>query len=191
MQGNAENVPLKAVEDLVLSPGEEDNASKESIVVEEFSGPNTSLHMSKWVGEVDLEDEVETSYSDQVFYSLQRCGYESRYQFSKYLLDPLKFRFRKTIRIMGLVFLFLSKLCKNRSLKYCSSTAQFVVPNLFLGKGDRFLVTTGSKFSKDKLSCVPGLVVCLPDYMVGNALFYYLELASNEVKTSSIFKDIG
>ena len=83
---------------------------------------------------------------------------------------------------MGLVFLFLSKLCKNRSLKYCRATAQFVVPNLFLGKGDRFLVTTGSKFSKDKLSCVPGLVVCLLDYMVCNALFYYLELASNEVK---------
>ena len=83
---------------------------------------------------------------------------------------------------MGLVFLFLSKLCKNRSLKYCSATAQFVVPNLFLGKGDRLLVTTGRKFSKDKLSCVPGLVVCLPDYMVGNAMFYYLELASNEVK---------
>ena len=137
--------------------------------------------MSKWIGEVDLEDEIE-SYSDQVFYSLQKCGYESRYQFSKYLLDPLKFRFRKTIRIMGLVFLFLSKLCKNRSLKYCSSTAQFVVPNLFLGKGDRFLVTTGSKFSKDKLSCVPGLVVYLPDYMAGNALFYYFELTPNEVK---------
>ena len=33
MRGNAENFPLKAVTDLVLSPGEEDNASKESIVV--------------------------------------------------------------------------------------------------------------------------------------------------------------
>ena len=34
---------------------------------------------------------------------------------------------------------------------------------------------------KDKLNCIPGIVVCLPD-MVGNALFYYLEFASNEVK---------
>ena len=74
MRGNAENFPLKAVEDLVLSPGEEDNASKESIVVEEFSGPNTSLHMSQWIGEVDLDDEIETPYSDQVFYSLKKCG---------------------------------------------------------------------------------------------------------------------
>ena len=52
MRGNAENFPLKAVADLVLSPGEEDNASKESIVVEELSGPNTSLHVPKGIGEV-------------------------------------------------------------------------------------------------------------------------------------------
>ena len=66
---------------------------------------------------------------------------------------------------MGLVFLFLSKFCKNRSLKYCSATAQFVVPNLFLGKGDRFLVTTGNKFSKDKLSCP--WTSCLPAGLYG------------------------
>ena len=72
MRGNAENSPLKAVVDLVLSPGEEDNASKESIVIEELSGPNTSLHMPKGIGEADLEDQVEKSYSDQVFFTASR-----------------------------------------------------------------------------------------------------------------------
>ena len=37
---------------------------------------------------------------------------KKRYEFSKYILDPNKFRFRKVIRIVAILFLFLSKMLK-------------------------------------------------------------------------------
>ena len=36
---------------------------------------------------------------------------EQRYRFSNYLLNPNKFRFKTVVRIMGLVLLFIKKIC--------------------------------------------------------------------------------
>ena len=36
-----------------------------------------------------------------------------RYRFSNYLIDPNRFRFRKVVRILGLVLTFLQKISKN------------------------------------------------------------------------------
>ena len=37
-------------------------------------------------------------------------GVKDRYAFSQYLIDPNRFRYRKGIRVLGLVFLFIGKL---------------------------------------------------------------------------------
>ena len=36
-------------------------------------------------------------------------GVKDHYDFSQYIIDPNRFRFRKVIRVLGLVFLFIKK----------------------------------------------------------------------------------
>ena len=109
------------------------------------------------------------------------ASYRDRYQFSKYLLDPLKFRFRKIVRILGLVFLFITKLKRTRKAKVSVQNKE-PLPSIFESKGDRYIITTGSNTFRDPLKCAGGLVVLLPDSMISSALNYYLRKASNEVK---------
>ena len=101
-----------------------------------------------------------------------KWNYEHRYEFSKYLLDPLKSRFWKIVRIMGLVCLFIRYV----NIALTSGFSH----NLFQNKADRYILTTGRN-RVGSMKCSPGLIICLPDSMIMNALQYYRK-ASNEVK---------
>ena len=104
-------------------------------------------------------------------------GVQDRYDFSRYLIDPNRFRFRKVIRVLGLVFLFISKLsrrkgrCPPKLIKGNSDD----LPSIFAYQGDQYIVTSGKY-------CPPGLVVDLSREMINSALRYYFVKATNEVK---------
>ena len=87
MRGDAKNFPLKTVHDLVLSAKDKSEVSVENIVPE-----NHLAHVARYVPQ-----EV-----------------EKRYSFSKYLLNPNKYRFRTVVRVLALVFLFIKKVSAKR-----------------------------------------------------------------------------
>ena len=88
-----ENFPLKTVDEVILSNQERAQANKEKIspVSDSFSCL-TSRYVPKDVGE--------------------------RYKFSKYVIDPCKFRFTTVLRILAIVFLFLKKIMDRLNTKF-------------------------------------------------------------------------
>ena len=104
-----------------------------------------------------------------------------RYKFSKYLIDPNRFRFKKVVRVLGLVLLFVRKLLskRNRSLKMLQICEQ-PLPNQFQFSGDKYLVTQGKYVSPYK--CKKGLTVQLTEEILLLSLYYYYHKATMEVK---------
>ena len=102
---------------------------------------------------------------------------KDRYTFSQYLIDPNRFRFRKVIRVLGLVFLFVSKLLKRcrKTIPKLIQTEPAELPGIFSYKGDQYIVSTGKY-------CQKGLVVDLSKDMINSALMYYFCKASEEIK---------
>ena len=86
MKENDENFPIMEYGKIVLSGDEKSDADKEKVAV-------------------DLDDSSQCLISRSV---PSEVG--DRYTFSKYLIDPNRFRFKTVIRILGFVFLFLKKL---------------------------------------------------------------------------------
>ena len=70
-----------------------------------------------------------------------------RYRFSNYVLDPNKFRFRKVVRVLGLVLLFIKKLREKTNKPEFSITTVYAedLPGGIVKPAheDRFLVTSG------------------------------------------------
>ena len=104
-----------------------------------------------------------------------------RYKFSRYLIDPNRFRFKKVVRVLGLVILFVKKLLskRNRSLKMFQICDQSL-PNQFQFSGDKYLVTQGTFDSPYK--CKKGLTVQLTEEILLLSLQYYYHKATMEVK---------
>ena len=91
MSEKEENFPLKTVNDLILSAREKCEVSKEKILPE---------------GHAEIESVLHATYVPQEV--------EKRYQFSKYLLSPNKYRFRTSVRVLALVFLFILKISSKK-----------------------------------------------------------------------------
>ena len=106
----------------------------------------------------------------------------SRYQYCDYLLDPNKFRFRKVVRVLALIFKFLGnfKIVKQRSPIFVRDTEHFNLPDIFAHRESNFLVTTGG--NSKGLQCHEGLVVELPEILIKNALAYYFKKCTREIK---------
>ena len=87
-------------------------------------------------GDINIESEVESEVdildSAHVSFKIAESNFKNRYQVSNFLLDPLKFRFRKVVIILGLVFLFISKF-KVRKFGNISRSEMF--PINFQSKG--------------------------------------------------------
>ena len=73
----------------------------------------------------------------------------SRYKHSKYIIDPNQFRFRKVVRILALVFLFLKNISLkiyqkrktlNKTPKYCADVSTLELPYIF-GKHEDTIIT--------------------------------------------------
>ena len=130
-------------------------------------------------GDINIESEVESEVD-----ILDSAHVSFKFAVSNFLLDPLKFRFRKVVRIRGLGFLFISKfnVRKFKVRKFGNISRSEMLPINFQSKGDRYIVTTASNTFLDPLKCEKGLVIARPDSMICSALHYFLQKASNEMK---------
>ena len=101
-----------------------------------------------------------------------------RYEYSKYVIDPNKFSFRKVVRIMGLVLMFIWT-CMKRIGKPVPVITGNPLPDRFKFCNDRFLVTTANKFP---FVCKQGLAVELTEFYLLGSLNYFFKKASAEIK---------
>ena len=110
----------------------------------------------------------------------------SRYQFSDYLIDPNRFRFRKVLRILALVFTFIKNMAKNVDRirnhrifhhKYPGELAKNLKP-----EGDKYILTTGNLKNMGSGVCKGGKVIELSNDMLKSAMYYFSYKSSLEVK---------
>ena len=173
-----EEFPTSTIEDVLLSQQELADANKEKMVPGYFYVKDFSVYAS-------LPD-------DQT---------KLRYGFSKYLIDPNRFRFRKVIRILSLVLTFIKNVSKNfpRILnnKVFTHKGPNDLPNVLSCDSDKYLVTSGSNASSITKSR-SGLVVEISDEMLHAAFNYFVLKASAEIihfldkkRYTNISKNIG
>ena len=123
-----------------------------------------------------------------------------RYQFSNYIMDPLKFSWNKTIRIISLAFLFLKKLLLKMENRSSLFTFTKVYNNIFIGfnKGliplELFTPKESALFSyrtdkksvntNDSIKYLHSLMNSNTDFtQISLAVgWYFLRLASSEAK---------
>ena len=165
MRGEICDFPIKTTSEVILSNEAANEAKRESIIVDL----------------PDSSDEGEGYIAKSKCLSCKMVPDEvgARYEYSQYLIDPNRFRFRKVIRVLGLVFLFVAKL-RNKIKKGIRANHNdfIVIPDVFKYRGDRYILTTG----KDPSKCAGGLVVHLPEAMVKAAMGYFYKKASDEIR---------
>ena len=153
MNWHESHFPTKTVKEIILSNTEKNECiiecSNPRLVDITTEGSSTSIHRGYFPGRV-VPNEV-----------------KSRYEFSQYLIDPNRFRLRKVIRILGLVYLFVNNFCEKYGIKNRvpdhSRVKSSHLPDNFQCMRDRYLVTTGTMGENDPFSCPRGKVVCLSD----------------------------
>ena len=97
MRGPEENFPLKTIDEVMLTNKQKSDANREKAIPD--CDENSQCLLTRYVP----------------------SELKNRYKFSKYLLNPNRFRFRTVVRILGLVFFFIQKISKclaNRSFKF-------------------------------------------------------------------------
>ena len=155
MREPEEHFPVKKYEDICLSSNDKADAGKEKI-------------------DADVHDCFVTRYVPQ------EVG--DRYAYSDYLIDPNKFRFKTVVRILALVFIFLSKLNDRRN-KRCKTEKTLA----FLRERD-FSICASQKevghyfcgFISLTLEPV-ALIFRVSETMLNAAKAYFFEKASAEV----------
>ncbi len=104
-----------------------------------------------------------------------------RYALSNYLIDPLKFRFRKIVRILAIVILFVSKLkLKVHKRNWDAEFRNWNLHDQFKFTDDKVITTHGS--NDFPFVCAEGLTIELTEYYLRCALTYFFMKASLEVK---------
>ena len=173
-RGEKSDFPIKSVDDLKLTDDE----------LKDYNAELNDLLDEDWI-----HQHLSKSYSMHYVYTNFSVLSDStaekvkkRYEFSKYILDPNKFRFRKVIRIVAILFLFLSKMLKR--LKEPRQLSQnhpgTALPNQFQFSNDQYLVTQG--YSKAPFLCKKGLTIALTEDSLKFALSYYFQKGTLEVK---------
>ena len=105
-----------------------------------------------------------------------------RYAFSDYVIDPNRFRFKKVLRILAYVIMFVSNfLAKagNRAMSLVEISQSVELPNVFSCGDGEYVVTNGSK---GELPCKGGLVLRLTDKYILAAITYFFRKGTSEVK---------
>ena len=142
--------PLKTAKELILSAAELQEVKKEctnDIATRVDLSCNFGTRL-EFLEPVELEDLGNDS--ENHMYSIHfsaRQDYQERYGYSEYVIDPLKFRFRKVVRILALVFLFISKTRAKVSKALVNTHKLAPVPDLFRNDKDKYVVTTGRQKS--------------------------------------------
>ena len=161
MSMNECDFSLKMVDEVSLSQVEMNEISKESINLELINKSTNSSHL------------VLDNYMS---IGMDSGEVEKRYAYSKYVIDPNKFRLRKVLRILALVIKFVRKL---RRITISKTQYSFEIPKSFSCEGSQYLVTTGKS---DVMRCDPGKVICLSNEDIKAALAYFFLKATAEVK---------
>ena len=160
-----EDFPIKTLDQINLNQKELDEVSKETMVVKTFYAGRQAV--------------VEREADEQI---------KLRYQFSEYLLDPNRFRFRKTVRILALALTFVWKISKNVSKVRENLVFKHVppggIPDILKNTDvdDRFIVTTSLIHDMGSKVCPGGKVVEVTDKMLQASMTYFSLKASNELK---------
>ena len=168
MKGAEADFPLKTVGELVLEAAELSDIRKECIVFDTAE-----------------DDSFVRCLSVSHFTHVLKNNYSKRYEFSNYVIDPLKFRFRKVIRTLALVYLFIKKIKAKRMERSGIQTPHPIVamchpiPKTY--QGDNYILTTGGNKFNDNLKCKSGLVVQLTNEMISVALQYFHKKATAEL----------
>ena len=107
-----------------------------------------------------------------------------RYPFSNYLISPNRFRFRKVIRILGLVCTFIKKASKDRiqNNKIFHHACPGDIRKILQSSGDKYIVTTGYLNDMGSSICAGGKVIEFSNDMLKSAMFYFSTKASLEVQ---------
>ena len=165
--------PIKSAKELTLS-NDDLSAHKNELL-------KSDVMDSEWIHR-QLSDTYSSSHS--VFTKYAQDKIRERYDLSSYLVDPMRFRFKKVVRIVALVILFVSKL-KSRVFhqqnKGVNEIQEGDLPAQFKFVNDKFLVTNDS--NRFPFVCEKGLVVELETHHLKRALAYFFQKASLEVKT--------
>jgi hypothetical protein len=136
------------------------------------------------LSDVEWMDGFWASNQSNVYVVNNNSELEERYRFSKYVIDPNKFRLRKVVRILAIVMLFVNKL-KQKIAKEAKSNAILCnVPSAFLFKHDQYLIVEGKSNTGTifNLKCKNAVVISLTDKDIQNALKYFYRKATEEVK---------
>ena len=105
---------------------------------------------------------------------------KERLAFSRYIVEPNRFRFRKVVRIMSLVHLFINNL-KRKTFRTPVHVSNLSVPSQFKSTNLDMCLSThdGGQFP---FTCQKGLVVTIDDNILGDSLNYYFKKATLEIK---------
>ena len=174
-----EQFPIKSVSQLKLSH-DDLNANIDELL--------TSVVDNEWVNKqlAKLYAESYSVYHRSVF---DKIG--ERYAFSRYLIDPNKFRFKKVVRILALIMLFINNLKMRTDKPAYVNPLECELPAQFKFINDMYLVTNGT--SKFPFNCKKGLIVQLSEDYLKMALNYFFLKASLEIKrfTKRSYKNIS
>ena len=163
MRGPEVDFPIRTADQIKLTKQEEADALQEMVVIKTFH--------SRRKAEFD-------AFGDQQI--------RLRYQFSKYVIDPNRFRFRKVVRILALVLTFIHKISKNvpkiRENKIFCHESPTELPDILACSDDKYLLTTGQFKDISGSPCQVGLVVEITEVMLKAAFYYFVLKGTNEVK---------
>ena len=137
---------------------------------------------------------VSTSYSSSK--KVDTSVMTERYEFLSYIIDPNKFRFRKVVRVLSLVMLFVrnfvKKWSKGSKAILCSTDETFarfsqnVASDL---SSEKYVLSCGNVYAATSsvgdvsyVACPPGLVICLSDEDIAQALNYFFKKCTLEVR---------
>ena len=105
------------------------------------------------------------------------------YTFSKYVMDPNRFRFRKVLRIVALVLKFIRNVKQRIAAKKGSNVPvideEMHLPALLNFCNDKYLITDGQD---PRLKCPSGLVIELTERDLLDSLYYYFTKATREIR---------
>ena len=161
MKQIASKFPIKTISEINLSNGSQCDAQKEQIVIEA----------------------VDKSVTCTLHFPVVPRTVKDRYIFSKYIIDPNRFRFRKVVRIVAWVLKFV-KSCYRKIGKQLTPLFDGPVDTevtSFEHPNGRFVVTH-SQNSDTLLRCRNGLVAEMTTCMLNDSLRYFFTKGTNEVK---------
>ena len=158
-----QDFPCYSLDEIKLNQFETEEANKELMTLKTF-------HNQKHA-------ELDGSADNQI---------NLRYQFSDYLIDPNRFRFRKVVRILSLVLTFIKRISKNvlriQENKIFCHVPPGDLPDVLKCSRDKYIITTGSVNTMGPSTCAGGKVVEVTEGMLKTAMSYFAYKASEEAK---------